>query len=96
MTEQERAVIERLKGKLFALFKVVDTLSNEVRELKNEKTQLQTQLTHMREEYDKTSQKYEASKLAGAMAAGGNKEEAKAKIDKILKEVDRCINMLNT
>ncbi|MFV0505243.1 MAG: hypothetical protein ACK5L5_00815 [Bacteroidales bacterium] len=96
MTEQERAVIEGLKGKLVALFEVVDKLKGRVRELEMSNSQLEKQLRHVKDEYDKVSQKYENSKVALAMSAVGDKKEAKAKIDKILKEIDRCINMLDT
>ncbi|MFV0484171.1 MAG: hypothetical protein ACK5MG_08780 [Bacteroidales bacterium] len=96
MTEQERAVIERLKSKLVALFEVLDKLKSRVVELESDNQQLQSQLVHIKEEYSKVSQKYETSKVALAMTSSDGNKEAKAKIDKILKEIDRCINMLNT
>ena len=33
-------------------------------------------------------------KLAGAFMAGGNNAESKKKIDKLIKEIDRCISLM--
>ena len=36
----------------------------------------------------------DTNKLAGAFMAGGNNAESRKKIDKLIKEIDRCISLM--
>jgi len=72
------------------------SLKNQVSELKSEHEALKTKLQDREEEIKEIEKKYERVKLTGALLGESeNAREAKRKITEMVREIDRCIALLN-
>jgi regulator of replication initiation timing len=79
--------------KFVYLYKV---LKEENRQIKLENTGLKNKLEQKEQELDEYRQKLETNNLAKTfLASSGNGQEAKVKINKIVREIDNCIALLN-
>jgi chromosome segregation ATPase len=71
-------------------------LKAEVTEIKIENKGLKINLKDKEDELKEIEKKYERLKLSGAlMGDGGNAGESKQRIGELVREIDRCIALLN-
>jgi predicted nucleic acid-binding Zn-ribbon protein len=85
-----------LNRKLDELLDRYSTLKREVDELKSSNKALKTVLQDKEEKINELEIKYERIKLSGALLGGGeNANEAKKKITELVREIDRCVALLN-
>ena len=85
-----------LNRKLDELLDRYNNLKHEVEELKNGNKVLQTVLQDREEKVKELETKYERIKLSGALLGEGeNANEAKKKITELVREIDRCVALLN-
>jgi predicted nucleic acid-binding Zn-ribbon protein len=85
-----------LNRKLDELLDRYSTLKREVDELKSSNKALKTVLQDKEEKINELEIKYERIKLSGALLGGGeNASEAKKKITELVREIDRCVALLN-
>jgi len=85
-----------LNRKLDDLLNGYNTLKNELAELKNGNAALKEQLQEREISIKDLEIKYERSKLSGALLGEGeNALEAKKKITELVREIDRCVALLN-
>ena len=81
---------------------ILDRLSEKIEELGNQKVLLTDQLSKLRQENEELSLKLvelEASKTSSSAennTSSGSSEEQKLRIDEMVKEIDKCIAILNT
>lgn len=96
MTEREIAIVKELKEKLNRLIELYLKVKNENVLLNDELSSAQVrmrELTFLNEELIK---KHENLKLAKSLiGADEDSRNAKNKINKIVREIDQCIAMLN-
>jgi hypothetical protein len=96
MTEREVAIVKELKGKL-------DRLMDLHLKVKNEKALLSDELSAVKERMKELTllneelvKKHENLKLAKSLSGTDeDSRNAKNKINKIVREIDQCIAMLN-
>ena len=62
-------------------------LSNELEHARQENNTYKEQIIELKRQIDN-------HKLAGAFMTGGNNAESKKKIDKLIKEIDKCISLM--
>jgi predicted nucleic acid-binding Zn-ribbon protein len=85
-----------LNRKLDELLDRYNNLRNEVKDLKNGNDVLKTMLQDRDEKLKELEIKYERIKLSGALLGEGeNAFEAKKKITELVREIDRCVALLN-
>ncbi len=85
-----------LNKKLDELLRRYSTLRMENLDLKAELEKLKAILQERDERIKELEKKYERSKLTGALMGGGeNALEAKRKITELVREIDRCVALLN-
>ena len=71
-------------------------LKNELDELKSGNEALEMKLRERESEIKELEIKYERVKLSGALLGeGDNAQEAKKKINELVREIDKCVALLN-
>jgi hypothetical protein len=96
MTERETFIVRELKDKLDKLIDLHLKTKNENVSLKEELTSTKEhvqELTLQNEELVKNNENLKFAK--SLMGADGDSRNAKTKINKIVREIDECIAMLN-
>ena len=85
-----------LNRKLDELLDRYNTLKREVTDLKNGNEVLKGILQEREQKMNELEIKYERVKLSGALLGEGeNAFEAKRKITELVREIDRCVALLN-
>jgi predicted nucleic acid-binding Zn-ribbon protein len=85
-----------LNRKLDELLDRYNSLRSEVKDLKNGNDVLKAMLQDREEKLKELEIKYERIKLSGALLGEGeNAFEAKKKITELVREIDRCVALLN-
>jgi len=96
MSGQGYEELKILNKKLDELFNSYNNLKTENAELKTAKEELKQELHNRDARIKELENKYERIKLAGALLGeGGNAAEAKKKITELVREIDRCVALLN-
>jgi uncharacterized coiled-coil DUF342 family protein len=96
MTEQDQYLIDEFKTRLRLLVRKHNGLKDENRQLLDQLKKLQVELDEIRKENEVLVKKYENLKLAKVFSASdGDKQDAKQMINKIVREIDKCIAQLN-
>lgn len=75
--------------------KTIERQKEEMQYLKEEMQYLKEELQSLKSENRELQERLKNSKLASAMKSGERNEEAEAKINRLLREVDSCIALLN-
>jgi predicted nucleic acid-binding Zn-ribbon protein len=85
-----------LNRKLDELLNRYNNLKREVEDLRNGKKVLETVLQDKEEKMKELEIKYERVKLSGALLGEGeNANEARKRITELVREIDRCVALLN-
>lgn len=85
-----------LNRKLDELLDRYNNLKREVEDLRNGNKDLKTVLQDKEDKINELEIKYERIKLSGALMGGGeDANEAKKKITELVREIDRCVALLN-
>ncbi len=100
--EEKREILDLLKARLSELIKLFERTKEENMHLFNENQKLIEKNKEKDQEIKKLKEKLETYKLTNAfiITSEGDditekKHEAKIKINRIVKEIDRCIALLN-
>lgn len=89
-------IIEELRQKIEKLINLYEEEREKNVELNKQKETLQTKVKEMEQDVDTVQTKYENLRLAKTISASsGDPHEAKIKINRIVREIDRCIALLN-
>jgi len=85
-----------LNRKLDELLDRYNNLRSELKEIKNDNEVLVSKLQNRDEQIKELEIKYERIKLSGALLGEGeNASEAKKKMTELVREIDRCVALLN-
>ncbi|HKJ43776.1 MAG TPA: hypothetical protein VKA27_16890 [Sunxiuqinia sp.] len=96
MTEQDQYLIDEFKTRLRLLIRKQNNLKDEKKQLLDQLASLQNELVEVRKENELLLTKFETLKLAKVFSASDDeKQQAKQKINKIVREIDKCIAQLN-
>lgn len=97
MTEQEINLINKLEENIRRLVEMLEEKKIELENSKANFHDLEIKYSTLEEEYRALNDRYENLKVAKAFTEGetGN-TEAKQKINKIVREIDTCIALLNS
>jgi vacuolar-type H+-ATPase subunit D/Vma8 len=96
MTDQEKNLLINFKGKLTMLMTKHESLKLERDQLQQNIGEMEVLINQMRHDYKALEQKYENLKIAKMLVASADEnKDAKGKIQKIVREIDKCIALLN-
>jgi len=96
MSRQGKEELILLNIRVEELIKRYGDLKIKINGLKNENEVLKLKLQSDNEKIRELETKYERLKLSGALLGGGeNAIEAKRKINELVREIDRCVALLN-
>ena len=96
MTEQDRFLLDEFKLRIKQLMAVYQTCKADKRQLENEISGLKERLESLEQENEMLRKKYDNLKMAGALAdLSGGKEQAREQIGTIMRELDKCIALIN-
>ncbi len=96
MTEEERLFLVDLKANTKQFFKEYNKLETEKLQLKNKISSLNQIIEQLNQEKSELNQKIEQLKLTSSILSGVDENrEAKQRINKLVREIDKCIALLN-
>jgi hypothetical protein len=96
MTEKDQHLIDELKLNIRRLIKSLEESRNELETIRNVNKKLESNIVANKEEFEVLKKRYENLKVAKALAEGDPENQAaKQKITKLIREVDKCIALLN-
>jgi predicted nuclease with TOPRIM domain len=96
MTDSEKNLLFDFKVKVKQIIAKHDSLKQEKHQLLGKIGDLEETIHQLRHENSLLNQKYENLKLAKMLAASDDdSKDAKNKIQKLVREIDKCIALLN-
>jgi len=96
MEIEQKDIVVTLKDKVKKLLSLYDNIKAENIELKKQTEKYKTQIKNKEAELDFLKNKYNKLKLAKSLLAStGDSHDAKIKINRIVREIDKCIALLN-
>lgn len=96
MTDSEKNLLMEFKHKVMQVIARHDLLKQEKRQLLGKIGGLEENIHQLNQENRLLEQKYENMKLARMLAASDDEnKDAKSRIQKLVREIDKCIALLN-
>lgn len=87
--------ISEIRNKFQVLLKERKDLRSEVEQLKSSNKVLQEEMEDMKMEMEKLREKSKAQAIANSMESTSDRTSAKLKINELVREIDRCVAMIN-
>ena len=95
MTAKQDAVINELNTKVERLIKLYISSLDKNREMDSEMKELRIQIERMKSENMKLHEEIKTLKVVAAISTGEGSSEAKNRISLLVREIDKCIALLN-
>lgn len=96
MKPQHAVIIEPLKQKIETLISLHERVLTENRELNTQVQTLSEEVNIYKKEKEELEQKVQKLQMAGAFQTSSeDAKEAKQRIGKLIREIDKCLTMLN-
>lgn len=87
-------MLDVVKQKITRLIAAYESEKAECKKLRNELGQYQQKCESYEKQIIELERQIDNQKLAGAFMAGGDNAGSKKKIDKLIKEIDKCISLM--
>ena len=87
-------MLDTIKQKIMQLIAAYESEKAECERLRNELDKYRLQNEDYAKQIIELERKIDNQKLASAFMAGGSNVESKKKIDKLIKEIDKCISLM--
>ena len=87
-------MIEKLRQRIQELISVYETEKQERKRLESELDKATSQNKAYKEQITELERTIDNLKLADAFKSGSDNTEARKKIDKLIKEIDKCITLM--
>jgi hypothetical protein len=96
MTEKDQLLIDDLKLNIRRLINSLEESRSELEKFRELNKELETNAVSANEKFEELKRRYENLKVARVLAEGDpDNQAAKQKITKLIREVDKCIALLN-
>lgn len=96
MNTKDLEHIDGLKHNIKRLIGLLEEKESELRQVRDEKKGLEFQLETYKNEIEVQKKRYDNLKAANILVANdGDREVTKSKINKIVREIDKCVALLN-
>lgn len=96
MTDEDRLLLNELRANVQRLFQEYQNLKAEKKMLEGSVSVLTQEIARLEQEKTVLGQKVEKMKVANRILAGNDKDgEAKKRLNTLIREIDKCIALLN-
>jgi len=96
MTEQDQILLDDFKAKLRLFMLKHDSLKKDKQQLQEQVAFLKKEIIALKTENEHLVRKYDNLKIAKVLSGSDNeKQQVKQRINKIVREIDKCIAQLN-
>jgi predicted RNase H-like nuclease (RuvC/YqgF family) len=96
MTDEEQLLLSNLRNNVQQFFKELTNVENEKKVLEDKVLSLKHEIEILKEEIAGISKKNEQLRLAAQLLSGVDENrEARQKINRLIREIDKCIALLN-
>ena len=96
MTDEDRLLLNELRANVHGLFQEYENRKAEIKALEGKVSVLTQEIARLEQEKTVLDQKNEKLKIANRILAGKDKGgEAKKRINTLVREIDKCIALLN-
>jgi len=96
MTEEDRLLLNDLRANIKQLFQEFNHLDSEKKELEEKLVRLRKDVEVLKQQKAELGQKQKKLELANSILAKKDENnEAKQRINKLVREIDKCIALLN-
>ncbi|WP_372950707.1 hypothetical protein, partial [Mariniphaga sp.] len=96
MTEEDRLLLNELKANVQRMFQEYEKLKAEKKALQGSVSVLTQEIARLEQEKTDLGEKMEKMIIANRILAGNDKDgEAKRRINTLVREIDKCIALLN-
>lgn len=96
MTDEDRLLLNELRANVQRLFQEYEKLKAEKKMLEGNVSVLTQEIARLEQEKANLGQKMEKMKIANRILAANDKDgEAKKRINTLIREIDKCIALLN-
>jgi phage shock protein A len=96
MSQESNEIVQSLQKRISELISLYQKSKEEKENLIHEKMELMEKVETLNREMEKLNHQYETLKLAKSLSGNnGDSHEAKLKINRIVREIDKCIALLN-
>lgn len=95
MAAKQDVVVNELKSKIDKLINLYISSLERNKSLESELQSLQSELEQVKGENKTLNEKIKTTKVASAISGGNGSYEAKVRINQLVREIDKCIALLN-
>ena len=95
MAAKHDAVINELNFKIDKLIKLYTSSLEQNRRLEKQLSELQSELEQLKGENKELNEKIKTTRVESAISGGNGSYEAKMRINQLVREIDKCIALLN-
>lgn len=95
MAQKHDAVINELNFKIDKLIKRYTSSLEQKASLENSIEELKSELENVKRENKNLNEELKTTKVASAISGGDGSEEAKRRINQLVREIEKCIALLN-
>ncbi len=95
MNNKDTNIVNRVKEKVYNLININENLKKENAQLKKDNKNLESQLNQLKTELNNYKEKYTRLEIAKSLQSSSANHDAKIKINRIVREIDNCIALLN-
>lgn len=95
MAAKHDVIINELNSKVEKLIKLYISSLEKNKDLERQIAALENKIVESEREKQDLNEKLKTAKLANAMSGGESNHEAKLRINQLVREIDKCIALLN-
>lgn len=96
MSDNPRKLLDALRSKMYDLMRSCDHLKNEKSQLEGKLEKKRQIIAELQKELDEMNLKYQNLKMAtGVALSEGDVKEARNRFNKLVREIEKCISLLN-
>lgn len=95
MTDEKEILVRDFRAKISQLITICERLSEEKATLEDKNTKLQESLNSLEDDNKKLRLQNENLKTINSLLTGNDSHDTKIKLNRIVREIDKCLSLLN-
>ena len=96
MTNEKEILLNEFKTKFKQMITICDRLREENSKLRSQKSILEQSLAEKTEQLTALDAKYDNLKTLNSLISGDNTHDTKIKFNRIVREIDRCLSLIDS
>ncbi len=94
MTDEKEIIVKEFRDKFKRLVSICDRLKTDCAKLEASKKELEDKIRRRDSDYQQLRLKYENMKTVVSLLDGKDKHDAKIYLNRIVRDIDKCLSML--